>query len=121
DFLVMPLEPQLEQSVGAIENRQRRRGDLGPDAVSGKDEDLHCGGILTSLISLAYICRSLLMSAANSSGVPVTISFPPCVTMRSRTSAERIALTSSALRRSTMILGVPAGASTPCHCEMSKF
>src|SRR5216117_2446494 len=121
DFLVLPLESQLEKDIGALENRERRRGDLGPDAVAREDEDSHCAGILASLISFAYICRSLLISAANSSGVPVTISLPPCVTMRSRTSAERIALTSSALRRSTIALGVPAGASTPCHCEMSKF
>src|SRR5882762_7044576 len=121
DFLVLPLEPQLEEDIGAIENRQRRRRDLGPDAVAPQDKDFHCAGILASLTSLAYICRSLLISAAKSSGVPVTISLPPCVAMRSWTSAERIALTSSALRRSTIALGVPAGASTPCHCEMSKF
>src|SRR5438105_131781 len=121
DFLVLPQEFQLEQGIGAVEYGERGRGDFGPDAVAGKDEDLHCAGILASLISLAYICRSLLISAAKSSGVPFTISFPPCVTMRSRTSAERIALMSSALRRSTMTLGVPTGASTPCHCEMSKF
>jgi len=52
---MLPLELQLEQGIGAVENGERRRGDLGPDAVAGEDEDLHCAGIPASLISLAYI------------------------------------------------------------------
>src|SRR6266850_2536571 len=120
DFLVLPLELQLEQGVRALENGERRRGDLGPDAVAGEDEDLHCAGIFASFTSFAYSRKSLVISAARSSGLPVTISLPPWVTRRSRTSGARIALTISRLRRSTIALDVPAGASTPCHCEMSK-
>jgi len=67
------------------------------DAVAGQDEDLHCAGILAFLIQLGVHLRSLLISAAKSSACRHD-SFPPCVTMRLRTSADAIALTSSALR-----------------------
>ena len=50
-----------------------------------------------------------MISAANSSGVPVTISFPPWTAMRSTTSGACIARKVSALRRSTIALDVPAG------------
>ena len=37
----LPFEAELEFRVGAVEHGERRVGDLGADAVAGKDEDFH--------------------------------------------------------------------------------
>src|SRR5688572_28781896 len=117
--LLLILQTQLELSAGRFENRERGRGDLGPDAVAGKDEEFHQSSLIpAALMMRAYLSSSARTEAANSSGELPTGSVASCL-KRARISGSLRIATSSALSRRTMSGGVPAGACIEYHALVS--